>query len=178
MKFEDFFKKNGEIILSKYKKLLIGKKVVKLEDIVLDSDFNIIKGIVTLNDGQKHDVYWREATNEDKRLGREYDPEYFPMKDYFDKYIKGRIIQQLSLDAHIYNNPFILCNQIDKLSLILCHFNDSSFGELQLMIGINSKVVDIETEKQTMDRLNKLISNFYSSQKLSKILLDKYFLKV
>ena len=38
-----------------------------------------------------------------------------------------------------------------------------------------SEVVDIKTEKQTMDRLNKLISDFCSSQKLSKILLDKYF---
>ena len=163
--------KNGEIILSKYKKLLIGKKAVKLEDIVLDSDFNIIKGIITLNDGQKHDVYWREATNEDKRLGREYDPEYFPMKDYFDKYIKGRNIQQILLDSHTYNN------RTNKFSLITCLFNDALFGELQIMIGINSEVVDIETEKQTIDRLNKLISNFCSSQKLSKILLDKYFLK-
>ena len=172
MKFEDFFKKNGEIILSKYKKLLIGKKAVKLEDIVLDSDLNIIKGIITLNDGQKHDVYWREATNEDKRLGREYDPEYFPMKDYFDKYIKGRNIHQILLDSHTYNN------RTNKFSLITCLFNDALFGELQIMIGINSEIVDIKTEKQTMDRLNKLISNFCSSQKLSKILLDKYFLKV
>ena len=172
MKFEDFFKKNGDIILSKYKKLLIGKKAVKLEDIVLDSDFNIIKGIITLNDGQKHDVYWREATNKDKRLGREYDPEYFPMKDYFDKYIKGRNIHQILLDSHTYNN------RTNKISLITCLFNDALFGELQIMIGINSEVVDIKTEKQTIDRLNKLISNFCSSQKLSKILLDKYFLKV
>lgn len=172
MKFEDFFKKNGDIILSKYKKLLIGKKAVKLEDIVLDSDFNIIKGIITFNDGQKHDVYWREATNEDKRLGREYDPEYFPMKDYFDKYIKGKNIHQVLLDSHTsYNST-------NKLSLIKCLFNDALFGELQIMIGINSKVVDIEMEKQTIDRLNKLTSNFCYSQNLSKILLDKYFLKV
>lgn len=91
---ERFINKYGEQLVSEFSELLLGKKVVRIENI--NADY-YVKGQAVLDDNSICDVHYRWTSQEEDAEGAECDPDIMKMEDYYDKYIVGREIIEIDI---------------------------------------------------------------------------------
>jgi len=133
--------------------------VKKIKDVYVDKKNKIICGDVIMRDNTVRKVFYRDATEKDISIGKEADPEFIRLEDFFKKYVLKKRIKGINIEVAKGNILVAECFITPDKIL---------YPSLEIIIAIDS--IDYGKWKEEWKKTNE---EFFSFRQM---LIDKYFL--